>query len=51
MSHVATQPIVEPPRKQEVALARLAIAFTGWAEKWFPDAFIFVAKSRKFYEY
>jgi short-chain fatty acids transporter len=25
------------------ALARLAIAFTAWAERWFPDAFIFVA--------
>jgi short-chain fatty acids transporter len=24
-------------------LARLAIAFTAWAERWFPDAFIFVA--------
>jgi len=23
-------------------LARLAYAFTGWAEKWFPDAFVFV---------
>jgi len=25
------------------ALVRLAIAFTAWAERWFPDAFIFVA--------
>ncbi len=25
------------------ALVRLAIAFTVWAERWFPDAFIFVA--------
>ncbi|MGH1571835.1 short-chain fatty acid transporter [Methylobacterium sp. P31] len=25
------------------ALARLGIRFTAWAEKWFPDAFIFVA--------
>ena len=24
-------------------LVRLAIAFTAWAERWFPDAFIFVA--------
>ncbi len=27
----------------EGALARLALRFTGWAERWFPDAFIFVA--------
>ena len=24
-------------------LVRLAIAFTAWAERWFPDAFVFVA--------
>ena len=29
--------------EQEGALVRLAIAFTAWAERWFPDAFIFVA--------
>jgi short-chain fatty acids transporter len=29
--------------ERESALARLAIAFTAWAERWFPDAFIFVA--------
>ena len=29
--------------QQEGALVRLAIAFTAWAERWFPDAFIFVA--------
>ena len=28
---------------QEGRLARLAIAFTAWAERWFPEAFIFVA--------
>ncbi|NIX77489.1 short-chain fatty acid transporter [Microvirga terricola] len=27
----------------EGALARLAIRFTAWAERWFPDAFVFVA--------
>ena len=31
------------PTKPEGALARVAIAFTAWAERWFPDAFIFVA--------
>src|SRR5918911_1298573 len=32
-------------RKAEAAspLARLGIRFTAWAERWFPDAFIFVA--------
>ena len=25
------------------ALARLGIRFTAWAERWFPDAFVFVA--------
>src|ERR1700761_4276613 len=29
--------------KQEGALVRIAIGFTAWAERWFPDAFIFVA--------
>ena len=24
-------------------LVRIAIAFTAWAERWFPDAFVFVA--------
>jgi short-chain fatty acids transporter len=28
---------------QEGVLVRTAIAFTTWAERWFPDAFIFVA--------
>ena len=29
--------------EQEGALVRIAIGFTAWAERWFPDAFIFVA--------
>src|SRR5215470_8899324 len=29
--------------EQEGILVRIAIGFTAWAEKWFPDAFIFVA--------
>jgi short-chain fatty acids transporter len=28
--------------QREGALVRIAIGFTAWAEKWFPDAFIFV---------
>src|SRR5437764_977128 len=31
------------PTKRDGALVRIAIAFTAWAERWFPDAFIFVA--------
>ena len=31
------------PSQRDGALVRLAIAFTEWAERWFPDAFIFVA--------
>ncbi|WP_264049591.1 short-chain fatty acid transporter [Methylobacterium flocculans] len=35
---------VEPrARTEEGALSRAGIRFTAWAEKWFPDAFIFVA--------
>jgi short-chain fatty acids transporter len=30
-------------RTEEKPLARLALRFTDWAEKWFPDAFVFVA--------
>lgn len=30
-------------RREDSALARLALRFTEWAEKWFPDAFVFVA--------
>jgi short-chain fatty acids transporter len=29
--------------EREGAMVRIAIGFTAWAEKWFPDAFIFVA--------
>ena len=29
--------------QREGALDRVAIGFTAWAERWFPDAFIFVA--------
>ena len=31
------------PAREEGAMARLGIRFTAWAERWFPDAFIFVA--------
>lgn len=29
--------------QRDGALVRIAVAFTAWAERWFPDAFIFVA--------
>src|SRR5499427_10954678 len=29
--------------ERDGGLVRIAIAFTAWAERWFPDAFIFVA--------
>ena len=29
--------------EREGVLVRIAIGFTAWAERWFPDAFIFVA--------
>ena len=35
MSHAGTQ--------REGLMVRVAVGFTAWAEKWFPDAFIFVA--------
>jgi short-chain fatty acids transporter len=30
-------------RAEEGGMARLALRFTAWAERWFPDAFVFVA--------
>ena len=32
-----------PDARNEGKLVRIATRFTAWAEKWFPDAFIFVA--------
>jgi AraC-like DNA-binding protein len=29
--------------QRDGVLVRIAIAFTAWAERWFPDAFVFVA--------
>src|SRR5580692_13145329 len=44
MSTAATAHSVPPNTSpQDGGLVRLAIAFTAWAERWFPDAFIFVA--------
>jgi short-chain fatty acids transporter len=39
----AQKPIVpEPENLGHKGLERLAFGFTAWAEKWFPDAFVFV---------
>ena len=31
------------PDRGEGLLARLGLRFTNWAERWFPDAYVFVA--------
>src|SRR6478736_7448837 len=31
------------PNQKDGLLVRIAISFTAWAERWFPDAFVFVA--------
>jgi short-chain fatty acids transporter len=36
-------PAPDESTSRDGALVRVAIAFTSWAERWFPDAFIFVA--------
>ena len=40
-----TEPSSGPPEaaREEGALARLGIRFTNWAERWFPDAYVFAA--------
>ena len=45
MSQTSLTPETAPQDQvvQDAGLVRLAIAFTGWAERWFPDAYIFVA--------
>ena len=39
----SAQPATGHATTSEGVLVRIAIAFTAWAERWFPDAFIFVA--------
>jgi short-chain fatty acids transporter len=44
MTQVAQGSIGQRPAPEtDGALVRIAIGFTAWAERWFPDAFIFVA--------
>src|SRR5580693_5564690 len=39
----ASGPVSGGSTTADGALVRIAIGFTAWAERWFPDAFIFVA--------
>ena len=43
MTSTVTAATSGQPRLREGVLVRIAIGFTSWAERWFPDAFIFVA--------
>ena len=43
MSQKGAASAAPEPQKGEGFLVRIAIGFTAWAEKWFPDAFVFVA--------
>jgi short-chain fatty acids transporter len=43
MSSTVTAATSGQPIQREGVLVRIAIGFTSWAERWFPDAFIFVA--------
>ncbi|MFZ2144302.1 MAG: TIGR00366 family protein [Xanthobacteraceae bacterium] len=42
-AEMKVQPDAGAVRADEGVLVRIAIGFTLWAERWFPDAFIFVA--------
>ena len=43
MTSTVTAATSGQPIPREGVLVRIAIGFTSWAERWFPDAFIFVA--------
>jgi len=43
MASTVTAATSGQPIQREGVLVRIAIGFTSWAERWFPDAFIFVA--------
>ena len=43
MTSTVTAETSGQPIQREGVLVRIAIGFTAWAERWFPDAFIFVA--------
>jgi short-chain fatty acids transporter len=37
------KPLIKSAAQDEAPLARLALRFTAWAERWYPDAYVFVA--------
>ena len=39
----AARPGQTPAGERDGFLARLGLRFTNWAERWFPDAYVFVA--------
>ena len=43
MTSTVTAATSGQPMQREGVLVRIAIGFTAWAERWFPDAFVFVA--------
>jgi short-chain fatty acids transporter len=42
MQQDSAKPLIKPA-DDEAPLARLALRFTAWAERWYPDAYVFVA--------
>jgi short-chain fatty acids transporter len=42
MQQDTAKPLIKPAG-DEAPLARLALRFTAWAERWYPDAYVFVA--------
>jgi short-chain fatty acids transporter len=42
MQQDTARPLIKPT-DDEAPLARLALRFTAWAERWYPDAYVFVA--------
>ena len=42
MQQDPTKPLMKSAQ-DEAPLARLALRFTAWAERWYPDAYVFVA--------
>ena len=43
MTTTVTKRSTSPTTTEDGLLVRIAIGFTAWAERWFPDAFVFVA--------
>jgi short-chain fatty acids transporter len=43
MQQDTAKPLIKSAAQDEAPLARLALRFTAWAERWYPDAYVFVA--------